>query len=894
MPLEWDRSLRPFLPAAQQADPELNKLVKYLRYTTSATGSGPKDLKSHGLTADDARRMRRDAVHFSLAEDGCLLRSLAPELPGDLASVPVLPKNELVPEIFSGSEEERLTWRNWALVTSHRGMTGGHVKLDSTLQRLRAFCWWPTLHQDAAKFIETCPSCSFDRKPPTLAMTRSDHPVIPFDTVQIDLQGPMCPISAEGFRYIFTLICVFTRYPFFRGMRDKTKYATAQCLLAILWELGSFPRVIQSDRGREFVNDVVGELLALLRMKPYTTPAYTPRINGIVERSHQHMAAVLRMLVCELLKLAADKWGEFLPCLQYHLRHHRIADSGSTPFKLVHGWSAALPAQRSLAPWQTTPTTMVHDEWLRSLVLGWKAITSRFAAYLHDYELKLAVQRDRHARWQTYTPGDVVMLEKPHRHGDASKSLLTAMEGPYVVKSMIGDYRAVLKEVSSEELVPRSPAGEQGVATSRLTLVPKSVLNQVRLDEDDTGSTVPVLKDEARRRWSRLTVGSLVAYLNGTTASIGEVRLNFPRRLVMQVARYGLKGTTWSRLYISANGEETFVPTLTESQTEVAYNVLQTSVRLVDGELDAKSKRATDAKKMVFHNHAEPQQDHAEGPPPEQIAAAEASYPVVRAVTVAGEVTDIVPRRMTAEELEDVKNDKIVFELEARDSRRYAEIIAYVAWESAVANTLLGDADRHALVWVCTQNRAALWIDGASYTRVRGATYDVDVGGSPPISQQPYRKSPAEQEKAELHIRKGVAMGLLTRHIGAWSTPAFVVAQAGKPNGRLVCDYRRVNSVTRRMYFPIPRVDDTLRRCCGQKWLSSLDAVSGFNHLCLTPRAKEILAICTFSGLYAWESLPFGPCDGPQAFQMVMRRVYEEYARSWLNIYIDDLCLSSS
>ena len=100
--------------------------------------------------------------------------------------------------------------------------------------------------------------------------------------------------------------------------------------------------------------------------------------------------------------------------------------------------------------------------------------------------------------------------------------------------------------------------------------------------------------------------------------------------------------------------------------------------------------------------------------------------------------------------------------------------------------------------------------------------------------------------------------------------------------------------MTRRMYFPIPRVDDTLRRCCGQKWLSSLDAVSGFNHLRLSPRAKEILAICTFSGLYAWESLPFGPCDGPQAFQMVMRRVFEEYARVWLNIYIDDLCLSSS
>ena len=194
---------------------------------------------------------------------------------------------------------------------------------------------------------------------------------------------------------------------------------------------------------------------------------------------------------------------------------------------------------------------------------------------------------------------------------------------------------------------------------------------------------------------------------------------------------------------------------------------------------------------------------------------------------------------------------------------------------------------------MCTECRSALWIDGASYTRVRGATYDVDVSASEPISQQPYRKSPAEAEKCELHIKKNMAMGLLTRHVGAWATPAFVVAQSGKPNGRLVCDYRRVNSVTRRMYYPIPRVDDTLRRCAGRRWLSSLDAVSGFNHLPLTPRAREILAICTFSGLYAWESLPFGPCDGPQAFQAVMRRVFDAYAGDWLAIYIDDLCIAN-
>ena len=134
-------------------------------------------------------------------------------------------------------------------------------------------------------------------------------------------------------------------------------------------------------------------------------------------------------------------------------------------------------------------------------------------------------------------------------------------------------------------------------------------------------------------------------------------------------------------------------------------------------------------------------------------------------------------------------------------------------------------------------------------------------------------------------------MGTLTPHVGAWATPAFVVKQSGKPHGRLVCDYRRVNAVTKRMYHPMPRVDSTLRGSAGARWYSGLDAVSGFNHLNLSPKAREVLAICSASGLYAWESLPFGPADGPQAFQAAMRRIF--FGLPGLSVYLDDLCLAT-
>ena len=118
-----------------------------------------------------------------------------------------------------------------------------------------------------------------------------------------------------------------------------------------------------------------------------------------------------------------------------------------------------------------------------------------------------------------------------------------------------------------------------------------------------------------------------------------------------------------------------------------------------------------------------------------------------------------------------------------------------------------------------------------------------------------------------------------------------MVKQSGKPRGRLVCDYRRVNLATKRMFHPMPRVDNTLRAVSGSRWLSGLDAVSGFNHLKLTPRARDRLAICCTSGLYSWDSLPFGPVDGPQAFQLVMRWCFSRYLSAWLEVYIDDLAI---
>lgn len=55
-----------------------------------------------------------------------------------------------------------------------------------------------------------------------------------------------------------------------------------------------------------------------------------------------------------------------------------------------------------------------------------------------------------------------------------------------------------------------------------------------------------------------------------------------------------------------------------------------------------------------------------------------------------------------------------------------------------------------------------------------------------------------------------------------WSFPCLLVK---KKDGkwRVVADFRKLNDITEKYYFPLPRIDDTLHCPLAAKWLSKTD-----------------------------------------------------------------------
>ena len=123
-----------------------------------------------------------------------------------------------------------------------------------------------------------------------------------------------------------------------------------------------------------------------------------------------------------------------------------------------------------------------------------------------------------------------------------------------------------------------------------------------------------------------------------------------------------------------------------------------------------------------------------------------------------------------------------------------------------------------------------------------------------------------------------------------WSSPVILVR---KKDGslRFCVDYRKVNSVTRKDAYPLPRIDETLDTLAGSSWFTTLDLLSGYWQLEVAEKDKEKTAFSTREGLFHFNVMPFGLCNAPASFQRLMDMVLSGLLWDVCLVYIDDVII---
>ncbi|GKC58686.1 putative reverse transcriptase domain-containing protein [Tanacetum coccineum] len=106
-------------------------------------------------------------------------------------------------------------------------------------------------------------------------------------------------------------------------------------------------------------------------------------------------------------------------------------------------------------------------------------------------------------------------------------------------------------------------------------------------------------------------------------------------------------------------------------------------------------------------------------------------------------------------------------------------------------------------------------------------------------------------------------------------------------------DYQKLNKLTIKNRYPLPRIDDLFDQPQGSSVYSKIDLRSGYHPLCIREEDIPITAFQTRYGHYEFQVIPFGLTNASAVFMDLMNRVCKPYLDKFVIVFIDDILIYS-
>jgi len=102
----------------------------------------------------------------------------------------------------------------------------------------------------------------------------------------------------------------------------------------------------------------------------------------------------------------------------------------------------------------------------------------------------------------------------------------------------------------------------------------------------------------------------------------------------------------------------------------------------------------------------------------------------------------------------------------------------------------------------------------------KAVEYIIEIEDSNPIKQAPRRIPFHLRKEVDRIIEEMRLQGVIEESCSPWISPAILVK---KKNGsiRFCVDFRKLNAITKKDSYPIPRINDMLDRLDGDSWFHS-------------------------------------------------------------------------
>ena len=143
--------------------------------------------------------------------------------------------------------------------------------------------------------------------------------------------------------------------------------------------------------------------------------------------------------------------------------------------------------------------------------------------------------------------------------------------------------------------------------------------------------------------------------------------------------------------------------------------------------------------------------------------------------------------------------------------------------------------------------------------------HKIDIGLSKPIKLPPRGTSYAQKKIIEEQLDTMLKQDIIEPSISPYASPVLLVTK-NDGSHRFCVDYRRLNAVTKKDAYPLPRIDSCLESLAGAKWFHTVDLAQGYWQCRMEKSSQEMTSFATHKGTYSFKVMPFGLCNSNMVY----------------------------
>ncbi|KAL2227023.1 UNVERIFIED_CONTAM: Retrovirus-related Pol polyprotein from transposon [Sesamum indicum] len=224
----------------------------------------------------------------------------------------------------------------------HEGSCGNHSGARSLAQKVtRQRYFWPTLMKDCEDFVRRCEKCQkFASQIHTHVVPMTPVSITcPFDQWGIDIMGHFPPARAQK-KFAIVAVEYFSKWVEAEAVSKITEREAINFIWKNIVCRFGIPRVLISDNGTQFQGRKITSWLQELKIHQNFTAVGHPQSNGQTEVTNR---TILQHLKARLS--SKKEWSDELPGVLWAYRTTPRTSTGETPFSLVYGSEAVIPAE---------------------------------------------------------------------------------------------------------------------------------------------------------------------------------------------------------------------------------------------------------------------------------------------------------------------------------------------------------------------------------------------------------------------------------------------------------------------------------------------------------------------------------------------------------------------